>query len=193
MSKVCKWSDMWTSCSILLCVIQNNQIPPPPPLHPFRYTQVLSVKLTDRMGVSVHPVQSHASLCHSLLHVHTKTVDELICVCVLASLLFVFCLILMVCFIVFVWCGWELVLQTKKTAQLPLKDNGTVIDKVRTCIKCCWRVHFLYNWISHVDGWMLLFCILNRLLSSFCHVYWILQLFLKCWFLRTLDFEVFLI
>lgn len=56
----------------------------PSPTH----TQVLSIKLTDRIGVSVHPVQSHASLCHCLLHVHTKTVDELICVRVLASLFY---------------------------------------------------------------------------------------------------------
>lgn len=98
MSKVPKWSDMWTSCRILLCVIQNN----PPPAHPFQYTQVLSVNLTDRMDVSVHPVQSHASLCHCLLHVHTKTVDELICVCVLASLLFGFCFFLFFRFWLFV-------------------------------------------------------------------------------------------
>lgn len=137
MSKVPKWSDMWTSCRILLCVISRQ----PPLLHPFQYTQVLSVNLTDRMGVSVHPVQSHASLCHCLLHVHTKTVDELICVCVLASLLFgfsFFYLILIVslclCDGVENWCC-----KPKKTAQLPLKDNGTVKDKVRTCIKCCWK------------------------------------------------------
>lgn len=171
----------------------------PLPLHPFQYTQVLSVSLTDRMDVSVHPVQSHASLCHCLLHVHTKTVDELICVCVLASLLFGFCF----CFFCFLdfdclfrcVCVMGLrigVANQKKTAQLPLKDNGTVINKARTCIKCCWkwrtregfltwldfqRVHFLYNCISHIDGWMLLFCILNRLLSSFCHVDWIWNYF----------------
>lgn len=126
---------VWTSCRILLCVIQNNPSPLPP--SPFQYTQVLSVNLTDKMYVSVHPVQSHASLCHCLLHVHTKTVDGFICVRVLASLLFCSLFLFRLFFILIVslclWRGWELVLQTKKTAQLPLKVNGTVIDKVRTC------------------------------------------------------------
>lgn len=158
------------------------------------------------MDISVHPVQSHASLCHCLLHVHTKTVDGLICVCVLACLLFCFRLVFVfsLFFILIVslcQCdgGWELVLQTKKTAQLPLKVNGTVRDKVRTkCIKCCCKgrtpshdwvfgVHCLYNCISHIDGWMLFSFFLFFFLysQSFAVIIlscWLnLQLFLKCW------------
>lgn len=59
---------VWTSCRILLCVIQNT----PTPSRTYRCCQSIW-----RTGWTLLFIQSnHMPLCHCLLHVHTKTVNK---------------------------------------------------------------------------------------------------------------------
>lgn len=174
---------VWISCRILLCVIQNH----PSPLTPSN-THRCCQSIWRTRWTSQFIRSSHMPLCViCLLHVHTKTVDGFVFVCLLASC-FVFCLFyilivsLCLCDGVENWCC-----KPKKTAQLPLKVNGTVIDKVRTCMLLIvthdWvfggsllvQLYFPYRWMNAFVLYSQSFAVI--ILSCWLN----LQLFLKCW------------
>lgn len=90
MSKVCKWSDMWTSCSILLCVIRNN--PPFTPSGTHRCCQS-----SWRTGWASQFIRSsHMPLCVIVCYmfIPKQWMNWFVFVCLLVSCLF------------FVWFLW---------------------------------------------------------------------------------------
>lgn len=126
---VLKWSDMWTSCRILLCVIQNN----PSPFTPSSTHRCCQSIWRTRWTTQFIRC-SHMPLCVSHMFIPKQWMNWFVFVCLLVCL-FLDCLFHCVCVM-----GLRIgVANQKKNAQLPLKDNGTMIDKVRTCIKCCWK------------------------------------------------------